>query len=79
MLCKRSMTRRSSPPPRPARQRRAASPPRRIARGQPFTPLGFAFFRLVSIDDREPGEPHYTAIRLREPRRAMAAFATASS
>jgi hypothetical protein len=73
------MTRRSSPPPRPARPRRAASPPRRITRGQTFTPLGFAFFRLVSIDDREPGEPHYTAIRLREPRRTMAAFATASS
>ncbi|HSK04318.1 MAG TPA: hypothetical protein VK932_23855 [Kofleriaceae bacterium] len=72
------MTRRSSTSPRPARPRRAASPPRRIARGQTFTTLGFAFFRLVSIDDREPGEPRYAVIRLREPRRAMAAFAAAS-
>ena len=79
------MTRRTQPstrPPRPSRtnrRRRAGAPPRRSARGQTFTPLGFAFFRLVSIHDREPGEAPYAVIRLHQAKTAMAAFVAAAA
>jgi hypothetical protein len=43
-----------------------------------FTRLGFAFFRLISIEDRGPGEPRYAVLRMREARTTMAAFAAAA-
>ena len=72
------MTRRCSTSPRPTRRRRATAPPRRIARGQGFTTLGFAFFRLISLRALEPGEPRYVAVRMREARAGMAAFVAAT-
>jgi hypothetical protein len=48
--------------------------PQGVASRPTFTPLGFAFFHLVSNNHREPGEPPYSAVRLCEPRRAMTAF-----
>jgi hypothetical protein len=76
------MTRRSSTSTststRPIRQRRSGAPTRRVAGGQLFTTLGFSLFRLVPSFDREPGEPPYAVLRLREARTAMAAFAAMS-
>jgi hypothetical protein len=43
-----------------------------------FTSLGFAFFRLVSVVAREPGEPPYAVLRMRKARATMAAFVAAS-
>jgi len=73
------MTRRTSTSLRLARPRRAKPPTRRAARGQLFTSLGFAFFRLVSLGDRGPDEPRYTAMRLSHPRSTMTAFVAALS
>jgi hypothetical protein len=78
LLVDRSMTRRSSTPPGTSRRRRSTAPPRRTASAPAFTKLGFAFYRLVTISDREPGEPPYAAIRMRVPRAGMAVFAATS-
>jgi hypothetical protein len=43
-----------------------------------FTKLGFAFFRLVSIRDRDPGDPPYAVVRMRVARANMAALVAAS-
>jgi hypothetical protein len=72
------MTRSSLTSPRPTRRRRSVSPPRRAARGLGFTRLGFAFYSLVSINEREPGEPPFVALRMRVARTRMAAFVAAS-
>ena len=77
LIC-RSMTRRSPTSPGITRRRRSASPTRRAAGGKLFTKLGFSFFRLVSINDRDPGEPPYAMIRMRVARAAMATLAAAS-
>lgn len=69
------MTRRSPIPPGTSRRRRSTSPIRRAASGQQFTKLGFSFFRLVAVSDREPGEPAYAVLRMRVARAAMAALA----
>ena len=78
LLIPASMTRRSPTSPGTMRRRRSASPPRRATGGQLFTKLGFSFFRLISINDREPGEPPFAMIRMRVARAAMAALAAAS-
>jgi len=67
------MTRRGSISSRSTRGRRSG-PPTRRAGGPRFTTLGFAFFRLVSIGSREPGESPYAVVRLPRARAAMAAF-----
>lgn len=72
------MTRRSPISPGTSRRRRSTSPPRRGATAQVFTKLGFSFFRLVSINERDPGEPPYAAIRMRVARSQMAVFAAIS-
>jgi len=72
------MTRRSPTPPGTSRRRRSTSPIRRTVGGQQFTKLGFSFFRLVAVSDREPGEPAYAVLRMRVARAAMAAFAATS-
>lgn len=72
------MTRRSSTSPGASRRRRSTAPPRRAASGPAFTKLGFAFYRLVTVHDREPGEPPYAPIRMRVARAGMAVFAATS-
>jgi len=55
------------------------SPARRAGSGHRFTKLGFAFFRLVSINDLEPGEPPFAVRRVGVVRSKMAAFITAGA
>ena len=58
----RSSARRVTPTrPRPARDPR-------------FTRLGFTCFRLVAIDDPEPGEAPYEQVELISTRNTMGAF-----
>jgi hypothetical protein len=38
--------------------------------------LGFTCFQLVVIVDRDPGEPPYAPIQVRETRNTMGAFTT---
>jgi len=56
---------------------------RRTQKLVPFVPrprdpsirtLGFTCFQLVPIIDRDPGEPPYAPIQVRETRNAMGAF-----
>ena len=55
------------------RRRRATAPIAR-PRNPAITPIAFTCFRLVRIDDREPGEPPFAPIELCDPTNAMAAF-----
>jgi len=56
------------------RRRRSDSPTRRAASGKLFTKLGFAFFRLVSSNARDPGASSFAVVRMRVPRASMAPF-----
>jgi hypothetical protein len=58
---------------------------RRTQKRIPFVPrprdpsihrLGFTCFQLVVIVDRDPGEPPYVPIEVRETRNTMGAFTT---
>lgn len=75
LLSKRRMTRRRLPGYPTSRSRRAAAPAPRTARGQAITSLGFAFFRLVPLRVREPGQVPFTVLRMGEAQSKMAAFA----
>jgi hypothetical protein len=44
---------------------------RKAAADRSVTKLGFACFRLIAIEDREPGEPEHAWIQVHETRNAM--------
>lgn len=75
LLSKSPMTRRRQPESQPARSRRAAALAPRVTRGQAITSLGFAFFRLVPLRVREPGQLPFAVLRMGEAQSKMAAFA----